>query len=120
MPSTLQFKFNINLDDVVESRGRFFPSEYADIISEKGEWKLMPELTLDPDRTDNWKLASVGAQDQNGNLWGLEIRVDNFTAASIDEYEVSLTSNLPTLCILSLLCLFTSNSFHSLEYTKLK
>ena len=56
MPSTLQFEYNINLDDIVESRGRFFPSEYAD-ISEKGEWKLTPEPTLDPDRIDNWKLA---------------------------------------------------------------
>jgi len=104
MPSTLQFKFNINLDDIVESRGRFFPSEYADITSEKEEWKLMPEPTPDPVRR-NGKLASAGARDKNGNLWGLEIRVDNFTAASIDEYEVSLTSNLPTLFILSLLCL---------------
>ena len=47
MPSTLQFKFNINLDDIVESRGRFFPSEYADITSEKGEWKLMPQIQRD-------------------------------------------------------------------------
>lgn len=58
MPSTLQFKFNINLDDVVESRGRFFPSEYADITSEKGEWKLMPEPTPDPESRDG-KLASA-------------------------------------------------------------
>ena len=65
----------------------------------------MPEPTPDPERR-NGKLASAGAQDQNGNLWGLDIRVDNFTAASIEEHEVrSSTSNLPTLRILSLLCL---------------
>ena len=53
----------------------------------------MPELTPDTERR-NGKLASACAQDQNGNLWGLEIRAHRWLLSGLDATPVSVNENV--------------------------